>query len=242
MNKSGNLASPVNSSGTDTTAVADTASVNTGTGQRPEADPIAALWCDMRQHWADGERLGADTYLPRLGPSLQEGQAVDLIYAEYVLREESGETLAECDYLSRFPQFADALHRQFELHSALVSGALGESELATGNSATATLPQAVAAPAQSDHPARIGKYVVLGRLGRGGQADVFRAVHPELQKEVVVKLARGTVGKGTPEREHLRSEGRLLAELDHDAYVKVYDLDFEDDRPFLVMEYVHARS
>src|SRR5262245_41009383 len=37
-------------------------------------------------------------------------------------------------------------------------------------------------------PARIGKYLVVGTLDSGGQADVYRAVHPTLDKELAIKL------------------------------------------------------
>src|SRR5262249_39835795 len=43
-------------------------------------------------------------------------------------------------------------------------------------------------------------------------------------------------------REPLVAEGRLLAELDHPNLARVYDLDFHQDRAFLVMEYVRGRS
>ena len=48
-------------------------------------------------------------------------------------------------------------------------------------------PPASAAPAPR-RPAVIGKYLVVGSLGSGGQAEVFLAVHPTLDKELVVKL------------------------------------------------------
>src|SRR5262249_26775134 len=82
----------------------------------------------------------------------------------------------------------------------------------------------------------VGKDVVLEALGRGGQADVFRAVHPGLGKEVVVKLAR----EEGADRSALAAEGKVLAELNHPGLARVFDLDFHEGRPFLVMEYVPA--
>src|SRR5262245_24798508 len=35
-------------------------------------------------------------------------------------------------------------------------------------------------------PDRIGRYRVVAPLGRGGQADLFRAVDPELRRDVVI--------------------------------------------------------
>jgi serine/threonine protein kinase len=92
------------------------------------------------------------------------------------------------------------------------------------------------APVESPSLATVGKYVVLESLGGGGQADVYRAAHPTLGKEVVVKLAREAGG----DRSALAAEGKVLAELNHPGLVRVYDLDFHEGCPFLVMEYVPA--
>ncbi len=37
-------------------------------------------------------------------------------------------------------------------------------------------------------------------------------------------------------------EGKILAELDHPNLVRVYDSDFHDDRPYIVMEYVRGQT
>ncbi len=57
---------------------------------------------------------------------------------------------------------------------------------------------------------------------------------------MVLKLGRQPVGED--EHASLVAEGRLLADLEHINLVKIYDLDFYNDRPFLVMEYVHGRN
>jgi predicted Ser/Thr protein kinase len=97
------------------------------------------------------------------------------------------------------------------------------------------------APGPARRPAVIGKYLVVGTLGAGGQAEVFLAVHPTLDKELVVKLGR-PVGRLSEARPLLVAEGKLLARLDHPGLARVYDLDFHDDRPFLVMEYVRGQT
>jgi serine/threonine protein kinase len=91
-------------------------------------------------------------------------------------------------------------------------------------------------------PSAIGKYLVLDVLGRGGQADVYRALHPTLGKEVVIKLGRRAFESGQADRDRLLVEGKVLAELDHPSLARVHDLDFHQGRPFLVMEYVRGRT
>ena len=89
-------------------------------------------------------------------------------------------------------------------------------------------------------PAAIGKYLVIGRFPPTGQAEVFRVVHPGLRQELVLKLALEPVRPDG--RCEIIEEGKILAELDHPNLVRVYDPDFYDDRPYLVMEYIRGRT
>jgi serine/threonine protein kinase len=84
-------------------------------------------------------------------------------------------------------------------------------------------------------PAAIGKYLVIDRFPPSGQAEVYRVAHPGLAKDLVLKLALHPMEAGG--RRGVE-EGRLLALLDHPNLVHVYDLDFHDDRLYLVMEYI----
>jgi serine/threonine protein kinase len=100
----------------------------------------------------------------------------------------------------------------------------------------------------TDDPRRIGKYLVIERLDAGGQAQVYRVMHPELAFELVLKLGRRPIGAHRPvgpdgkavssPRPALLHEGRLLARCDHPNLVRVVDLDIHEGRPFVVMEYV----
>jgi tRNA A-37 threonylcarbamoyl transferase component Bud32 len=96
------------------------------------------------------------------------------------------------------------------------------------------------APAPEPRPATVGKYVIVGALDEGGQALVYRAVHPVLSKEVVIKLGRNPCAADQAERDRLVAEGRLLADLEHPNLARVHDLDFYHDRPFVVLEYVRG--
>jgi serine/threonine protein kinase len=94
-------------------------------------------------------------------------------------------------------------------------------------------------PASPD-PGFIGKYRVIERIAAGGQATVFRAVHPTLSRDVAIKWSHRTAAEG--DRDELVAEGRLLAEIDHPNLVRVHDLDFHEHRPFLVMDYVRGQT
>src|SRR5207245_10359445 len=82
----------------------------------------AVLLVDQSQRWRSGERLEAERYLP-LYPAFRADPeyAVELIYGEYLLREQLGEAPTRAEYLERFPEYAPRLRQQLEFHQALES-------------------------------------------------------------------------------------------------------------------------
>ncbi|MBY0526401.1 MAG: protein kinase [Gemmataceae bacterium] len=101
-------------------------------------------------------------------------------------------------------------------------------------------PRTVDEPAVK-RPATIGRFFIVGSLDKGGQGEVFRALHPTLGKDVAIKVSHKKLN-GDTERDRLVAEGKLLAELDHPNLARVFDLDFHEGRPFLVMEYVRGQT
>ena len=173
----------------------------------------------------------------------------DLVYAEWVLRVELGEAPSHDEYLMRFPMISERLEKQWGLEQGLA-------DLSDQADWGLTIPPTVIPPSE-DHatwqPSRlldsIGKYKIISLLGSGGQGDVYRALHPELNRDVVIKLVRPRwqVDAGTiiaPLRksqiQQVFEEGRLLAQLSHPNVAQVYDVGQSEGCPFLVMEYVQG--
>lgn len=91
---------------------------------------------------------------------------------------------------------------------------------------------------QSALPSRLAdRYEVLGPLGRGGMADVYRALDTALDREVAVKVLRDA-----EHSERFRAEARTLAMLSHPGLVTVLDVGQVEGRPFLVMELVRGAT
>src|SRR5262249_57830543 len=82
-------------------------------GPLPPAQVAAVLRVDQRQRWAAGERVGAEEYLNRHpGVAADADAALDLIFNEYLLREQLGEQPGPEEYQRRFPQHEAALGEQ----------------------------------------------------------------------------------------------------------------------------------
>src|SRR4051812_2638046 len=87
----------------------------------------------------------------------------------------------------------------------------------------------------------IGRYVVLGLVGRGGMGDVYAAYDPELDRKIAVKLLRtkSAAGTGTSEgRTRLLREAQAIAKLSHGNVVVVYDVGTFQDAVFIAMEFI----
>jgi tetratricopeptide (TPR) repeat protein/tRNA A-37 threonylcarbamoyl transferase component Bud32 len=88
----------------------------------------------------------------------------------------------------------------------------------------------------------IGRYIVLGLLGKGGMGVVYSAYDPELDRKVALKLLRVTQGrKGADldaKRTRLLREAKAIARLSHPNVVVVYDVGTFQDQVFISMELV----
>ncbi len=86
---------------------------------------------------------------------------------------------------------------------------------------------------------QLGRYLLIGELGRGGMGVVFRAYDPKLQREVALK-SLGPEALSSQAQERLVHEAQAMAKLSHRNVVAVYDVERLDDRFVLAMEYVEG--
>jgi tetratricopeptide (TPR) repeat protein len=83
---------------------------------------------------------------------------------------------------------------------------------------------------------RIGRYVVLSRIGRGGMGTVFRAEDVELGRPVALKRLHAEANAES--RARLVREARSAAQLQHPNVVTVHEVSEHLGAPFLAMELV----
>src|SRR5262252_3184709 len=89
------------------------------------------------------------------------------------------------------------------------------------------------------HPgSRVGRYQILGAVGRGGMGEVYAAYHPDLDRRIALKVVRGFDGDSGERRIRLLREARAIARLSHPNVVTVHDAGTFGDRVFIAMELI----
>jgi hypothetical protein len=94
-------------------------------------------------------------------------------------------------------------------------------------------------------PLQDGRYLLLGRLGRGGMASVYRAFDRVRQRIVALKVQTDLQRAGPAHP--LSAEFDALAQLRHPNIVSVYELEISRSgpltrgAPYLVMEHARGR-
>ena len=84
---------------------------------------------------------------------------------------------------------------------------------------------------------RVGKYLILDHLGRGGMGSVYTVYNPDLDRKSVIKLVRPD--RSSPDsRRRLLREARLTATLSHPNVVQIHDSGEYLDEIYVVMEFI----
>jgi serine/threonine protein kinase len=94
-------------------------------------------------------------------------------------------------------------------------------------------------------PQRFGVYTLTARLGRGGQAEVFRARREGaagFERTVVIKKIIGGHDADPRFIEMFINEAKIAARLTHPNIVQVYELGEHEGEFFIAMEYVKGKD
>ncbi len=85
----------------------------------------------------------------------------------------------------------------------------------------------------------LGGYKIIGVLGRGGYAVVYRALQVQLDREVALKVLTVAKQEALPAQvEAFLGEARAAAALNHPCLVHVHDVGEAEGRHYLSMELV----
>jgi serine/threonine-protein kinase len=165
-----------------------------------------------------------------------------------------GELLVEKGHVSR-----EAIEEALELQKGVpvVCRRCGEHVRAGGVGGSDVCPQCEA-PLEPEEPRpaaaapppelqRLGRYTIVGTLGRGAMGEVLEAHDPQLNRQAALKLIRseldGARGGSGREVERFIREAQLAAKLSkHPHIVSVYEADVADGLHYIAMELVRGQN
>ncbi|MFG0285436.1 MAG: protein kinase [Phycisphaerales bacterium JB039] len=89
---------------------------------------------------------------------------------------------------------------------------------------------------------KIPGYKVLGKLGAGAMATVYKARQLNLDRLVAIKVLPRKFSSNAQFIERFYAEGRAAAQLNHPNIVQAYDVGKAGEYHYFVMEYVDGRT
>ena len=87
-----------------------------------------------------------------------------------------------------------------------------------------------------------GRYTILETVGVGGMSVVYKAVDSLENRFVAIKVLKPEFLSDERFRRRFLNESRAIAMLSHVNIVDVYDVNFEGDNQYIVMEYIEGRT
>ena len=194
--------------------------------------------------WGLGERLSAEQLFERHPQLLDDPEtALDVIYQEFLLRQELGERPQPEEYIRRFPALSELLIRQFAVDDAMWSAEktterhhardLGEPDGSTGTSSVPAGRHFDTDDAASFFPG----HELLGVIGRGGMGVVYKARNTLLDRVVAIKTITELEPAKPNQAGRLLDEARAAARLQHPNIITVHEIGEHNGRPYFVQEF-----
>lgn len=86
----------------------------------------------------------------------------------------------------------------------------------------------------------LGKYEIIGLLGQGGNAVVYKGYHREIDRFLAIKVLRPDYRVDPKFVERFKLEARVIARLQHPHIVPLYDYGNEKDVWYLATAYIQG--
>ena len=103
---------------------------------------------------------------------------------------------------------------------------------------------AVLEPAKDPHAGtKVGSYVLIRRLGKGGTGSVYLAIHPDIGSRVAIKILSEEAAEDRMQLGRFLTEAQAVNRIEHPNIVKILDKgEMEAGRPYILMELLEGAS
>jgi len=176
---------------------------------------VELIKVDLEYRWGQGLEKRVSEYVAEF-PELAEGKVpVELLYEEYHARQQAGAQVDPGDYANEYPEHDETLRQWLgagEYQSTVISKPSEQNALKSVQAGDT-----------------IDDFDLIIGLGQGAFAHVYLARQRSMQRLVALKVSADS-----------GSEPQTLAQLDHEAIVRVFDQHVLDDRQLrlLYMQYL----
>jgi WD40 repeat protein len=194
---------------------------------------------ELERRLRAGEDARAEDYLDS-DPALaaDADSALELIYAEFVTRNDLGQAPPRDQWSGRFPQWSNDLQDLLQIHDlmqeSLEQGFAGGAEPGVD-------PDPEWAP--EGFPCRVGHCELLEEVGRGAMGVVYKARDLNLGRLVALKMLRTGAHCGAgPGLDQFRGEAEAVARLQHPNIVQIHEIFPAAGRAFISLEFVDGGS
>lgn len=90
---------------------------------------------------------------------------------------------------------------------------------------------------------RVGSYVLIRRLGRGGAGMVYLGLQPDIGSRVAIKILSEEAAEDRSQLERFLTEAQAVNKIEHPNIVKILDKgELDDGRPYILMELLDGSS
>ena len=201
----------------------------------------------LRQACADldqGLRAGRDCRAEEFfaaTPELetQADAAIELIYTEFVTRQELGQQPEPADFCHRFSRWKTILEEQFQIHALMTESEAVISALGGAGGTTDLGDDAVTLV---EDKLWLGRYERGRELGRGGMGVVYQARDRQLGRSVAIKVLLAGPYANLTDLDRWRREAEAVACLAHPNIVQILEIGNHEGRPLIVLEYVAGKN
>jgi WD40 repeat protein/serine/threonine protein kinase len=165
-----------------------------------------------------------------------EGDVVDQLAEEFLVRYRRGERPAVQEYAARYPEQAAQIRDLFPALVAL------ERVAPAGDSAPVRSGAAPAYHSSACLPEQVGDYRILREVGRGGMGVVYEAEQETLGRRVALKILHLHAGQDPRLLERFRRESRAAAQLHHTNIVPVFEVGQQDGLCYYAMQFIRGQA
>ena len=155
----------------------------------------------------------------------EDTSLLDDLAEEFLGRCRAGERPSVEDYLARHPHLADELRPVLSAVLMMERGKPRREDAARGGP-----------------PGRIGEFLIVREIGRGGMGVVYEAEEEALGRRVALKVLDPHLGADERLRTRFRREARAAARLHHTNIVPVFGVGEHDGLCYYVMQMIQGRA